>query len=986
MFGGFGQSAPSTFGGFGATPQNQTQNTGFGGFGQPAAQPQQQPSLFGAPSAPSTNTGFGTFGQSTQPSTSTGFGQPQNTTTGGFTGFGQQTQQTPSTGFGGFGSTTTAPPNTGFGGFGQPTTQPTTAGFGTTQQSNNPFGQPAPSGTTGGFGGFGTQPQQPQLGTKFKPYQVTVDRTNDTKGVPTISNYMSITCMPEYVNKSFEELRWEDETNQPASQSSTQPVVTQQSTNTGFGGFGQSQPQQQTSLFGASSTSNTGFGGFGSTTTTPSTSTGFGSFGQQAPQPQSTSGFGGFGSFGSTTQPAQQSGLFGSTGSNMFGQSSGATSGFGGFGSTTTAQPAAPSTGFGGFGGSTGSAFGSTTQPQSTGGFGFGGFGSTAASQPATGGFSMGSTQSTPAPSLFGSNTFGSAQPSTSGFGGFGQSTQPATQTSLFGSNTGTSLFGSNTASSTTGGGFGFGSTAQQPQSSSTFALGGGFGTSSTGSSLFGNTSSSTTSGFGQPSKPGGFGQQSQSASTTSLFGNTTGTSLFGQPQQQQTQSIGLFGQPSQQPQQQQSSLFGQIQQPPTQIQQPQQMIATIDQDPFMSSFLSATQSIQPTRAVPYTPSNVLPVTALSATQSLTNPLSSTQFQSIQPYTNTQSLLPRTIIPPAQSSVLQMRYGSTPMQPSPMQQRPNITQLLTQQSHNSSNQSLIDMLIPKRRLTHLAVPDEIRDEQVLNVNRSNDRLNRSQLALPSAITQSTSTPVQHRNNNNNMNDDKKYYPDISKTPQPVHQLSTRPQTQPVSHNQHDNALDNTNTYHNDSIQPAAPKLSDSTERKYDSPNNKSINTVLQQSNKSHVPILTRPLYYTIPSLDELSTMSTHQLQHIEYFVIGHEQYGRIEWDDVDITDLNLDDIVVFDRNAKTKTCSVEVYGDTYHGVIPPLGEKLNKPATISLQCWPIDYEIKQSNQEQMKKLDRYEIRLRDTTEKMGAEFIEYEKQQGIWIFAVSGFT
>jgi len=112
---------------------------------------------------------------------------------------------------------------------------------------------------------------------------------------------------------------------------------------------------------------------------------------------------------------------------------------------------------------------------------------------------------------------------------------------------------------------------------------------------------------------------------------------------------------------------------------------------------------------------------------------------------------------------------------------------------------------------------------------------------------------------------------------------------------------------------------------------------------------------------------------------------------VDVSGLDLDSIVEFDRDPQTKTCSVEVYGDKYmnnrNNKLPASGEKLNRPAIIALQCWPVDYNPDMADVDVMRrKLDKYEARLRSSTEEMGAEFIEYDKQQGIWIFAVPQFV
>nr|CAB3451274.1 unnamed protein product [Digitaria exilis] len=192
MFGStnpFGQSSTSPFGqtSFG-TPQ---------GFGQaaPAANNPFAPKPFGSPTT--------TFGAQTGTS-------PFGASTGAF---GQQ-QSTPT-----FGTTST-------GAFGQQQNTPT---FGT--PSSSPFGSSTPAfgaspasafGATSSAFGSGSQTAAPAFGqaqfgnqaggTRIKPYAQTpdVDSGTTTSGTQTAAKLDSISAMPEYKDKSHEELRWED--------------------------------------------------------------------------------------------------------------------------------------------------------------------------------------------------------------------------------------------------------------------------------------------------------------------------------------------------------------------------------------------------------------------------------------------------------------------------------------------------------------------------------------------------------------------------------------------------------------------------------------------------------------------------------------------------------------------------------------------------------------------------------------------------------
>ncbi|KAI8991412.1 nucleoporin complex subunit 54-domain-containing protein [Mycotypha africana] len=223
---------------------------------------------------------------------------------------------------------------------------------------------------------------------------------------------------------------------------------------------------------------------FGNTATTTS-NTGFGGFGNSQQQNKPTAGFG---AFGSNTSTAPATSLFGGA-TNTNTNTSNTGSGFGGFGTSNT--PAAPntstSTAFGG--GSTLFGSSNTTQTGSTNTASpFGGIGASTTTNTfgAAGGL-FGSTNKS-GTGLFGSSgtTNTTTKPSTSGFGGFGTTNNTAVNTgsstfsgsSLFGNKqaaTGTSLFGNNATTTGFGGGFSsfgkgglFGTNQQQQQQQNT--------------------------------------------------------------------------------------------------------------------------------------------------------------------------------------------------------------------------------------------------------------------------------------------------------------------------------------------------------------------------------------------------------------------------------------------------------------------------------------------------------------------------------------
>ncbi|XP_021301889.1 nuclear pore complex protein NUP98A-like isoform X2 [Sorghum bicolor] len=245
----FGSSTPA-FGAsptpaFGATSSGSLfgQKPSFGGFGSSPSQPspfgstfqQTQPTFgsttFGASTTPAfgttTTPAFGTtttpaFGATTTPafgSTSTSLFGASSTPAFGSTAFG-----TSATGFGtsgttafgvnsttqGFGSSSTSAFSFGSSpSFGQTTVSSGSTPFGATP---SPFGAPAPAfGSQTAAPAFG----QPQFanqagGTRIKPYAQTPDVDSATSGTQPAAKLDSISAMPEYKDKSHEELRWED--------------------------------------------------------------------------------------------------------------------------------------------------------------------------------------------------------------------------------------------------------------------------------------------------------------------------------------------------------------------------------------------------------------------------------------------------------------------------------------------------------------------------------------------------------------------------------------------------------------------------------------------------------------------------------------------------------------------------------------------------------------------------------------------------------
>ncbi|CAH8522586.1 unnamed protein product [Heterobilharzia americana] len=143
-----------------------------------------------------------------------------------------------------------------------------------------------------------------------------------------------------------------------------------------------------------------------------------------------------------------------------------------------------------------------------------------------------------------------------------------------------------------------------------------------------------------------------------------------------------------------------------------------------------------------------------------------------------------------------------------------------------------------------------------------------------------------------------------------------------------------------------------------------INTSKMNVTSSHPSgvILTKPGYYTLPTLDELTEMIQDEKCIVEDFVIGRRLYGHILFPGfTDVYGLNLDSIVHIRRRE------VVVYPDDEKK--PPVGTGLNKRAEICLESiWPTD-----------KTLER-------ATRRMDARFIEYRPESGSWVFEVKHFS
>ncbi|GJJ16105.1 hypothetical protein Clacol_010384 [Clathrus columnatus] len=965
----FGQ--PSAFGGTSDRPDfSSLPLLGFGTFGQNQQQQQQQQPpqvnpMFGNLATPSSSAtpGTGGFGAFANPGSNNAFGSRPAFGSTATSTFGQPSAFSGNTGgsvFGsGFGSTN--PGSTSA--FGQPS-QPQQSAFGST--TGNVFGKPA------GFGSTALVPTStspvPSSGTANPPFQEVQERDPTSVNSNSVLRFQSITAMPEYRNASFEELRVQDylqgrkvasstssfgstattsafgQPSQPSTSLFGQPSTTgntfgQQQPSTGFGGFGQTQQQQQQPQQSA-------FGAFGQTQqqSQPAPSTGFGTFGQQTQQ-QPTSGFG---AFGQQTQQPQSTSTFGT-----FGQQN--KTPFSAFGGQATQTPNTFSA-FGSNTNSTTSTFGQAPQPQQQQSA-FGGFGQNNAqqqsssflkpsvfgTQPSTSsvfGTSTNQQQQQPQSSIFGTPA-ATQQPTQTGLFGnttatqqsspFGQPPQPPQQTSVFGSQSSGGLFGTtpqnqqqNQQASTTGG---FNSLFSKPAGSSIFGnntatqpsntqnlqnpnpnnplfSGGGglFGNTnnnnqptaaSSGGSLFGSTSTGTGLWGAKPAPSApAFG------STGGLFGNTTQGTQQTQPPVLVYSGMplnSLNSPPEQQPQQQQPTLTASIDQPlPANLPTLPPLAASLNFDKKKSNiFADIALRTSPRLSLHYKPPS-----PSSKTRSLNASTSRWQI----PSNSTPGSSPNKLFPLSQSKSLITPEAFA---------SPGSLQLL-----NGARQSVKKLILDK----HVEKDDilRLRPDAASDAN-AKIRFNPALEAMARAKDNEPTTVLPAKGH------------------------------------------------------PSNSVFASSAEKTTSAASAKVASTPLDPQEGE---------YWCLPTVPELQRLSYNELQAVKDFTVGRVGYGTVQFlEPVDLTTVpSIADIpgkiIAFEHMECT------LYTD--ERLRPPPGEGLNVPARIKLdRCWAPD----KSTREPIKDPEnlKYQQRLRKMQNQEGTEFVNFEKETGVWEFLVQEF-
>ncbi|XP_060808331.1 nuclear pore complex protein Nup98-Nup96 isoform X2 [Amyelois transitella] len=940
-FGSFnaGSSTTTPFGGF-------KTNTGTSAFGAPPA--------FGASTSTQPATGGGLFG-ATQPTTSLfgntaastsappfgaspsgfGFGGGSSTSTGLFaqpannSGLFSSNQNTSA-----FGA---KPSSFGFGG--TSTSATTTGGlFGSTQNTNNSlFGQQQSTGlgtglfsnTTGTFG------QQAATGTGHVKYNPLVGTDVVVKGGTSqnvIIKHHCITCMKEYESKSLEELRLEDYTaGRKGSAGGGMFGGFQQTENKPlFGGstFGQPATTSAPNVFGGGGALNTS-GGFGQTNTF--------SFGNNAQNTTNTTGL-----FG-TAKPA-----FGAP----------ATSGTGLFGAAST-QASTFGTNTSTFG------FGATTQNQTGGLFGAkpatSGFGA-----PATSGFG-GFGAASPAPTLFGAKPQQSAAPAfgtpTPAFGslsgGFGTTT--STAGGLFGAN---NTFGKPAAQAPA---FGFGTT-QQP------TLGTGLGSTGLGGAF--GQKPATATGFG--TLGGTMFQQTNNNTFRTGLDSGLGGGLFNNSSLGGgTLGMGLNTNNS-------GTVLGN-----TSTGNVHEQILTLAARPYGDSPLF--KNLLPDRTT--TAEDVLKPTNPAAVKAALE--SSGGYRVGSPNVNIK-LSVRPATHHDKKSLFDGLEEADASLEDKLSLKPSRKRLVLRQTHRNEEHNSVEQINNNNR----SMPEEqpAQTEPAKSSETSLDELERvkrqvdfnEENSLKNNSERHGSWLTSPKTNNNSWSDNEKaaevgetprLYPNLDKelpaqtAERRASWLTTKPLRKPVNW---------------------SPGCAENSVRELGvrdrSLGKENIDT-LSVSEEEHVPPvsmpphptgikLTRPGYYTIPSLDDLTGyLRPDGSCVVPNFTIGRKNYGNVYYDcEMDVAGLDLDALVHFLNKE------VIVYPEDADK--PPVGEALNRRAIVTLdRVWPRDKTEKRpiTDPERLLKMD-YEGKLRRVCDKHDTKFIEYRPQTGSWVFRVEHFS
>ncbi|KAM4796439.1 LOW QUALITY PROTEIN: nuclear pore complex protein Nup98-Nup96-like [Rhinophrynus dorsalis] len=146
-------------------------------------------------------------------------------------------------------------------------------------------------------------------------------------------------------------------------------------------------------------------------------------------------------------------------------------------------------------------------------------------------------------------------------------------------------------------------------------------------------------------------------------------------------------------------------------------------------------------------------------------------------------------------------------------------------------------------------------------------------------------------------------------------------------------------------------------------------------------ILTKPDYYTMPSMEELAKITDENGDCIvDGFTIGRSGYGSIFFEGtINLANVNFDEIVHIRRKE------VVVYPEDHNK--PPVGEGLNRSAEVTLdEVWPVDKTTRCLIKSPERLAEMNYSKLEAASRKQGANFKEYRPETGSWVFKVKHFS
>ena len=127
----------------------------------------------------------------------------------------------------------------------------------------------------------------------------------------------------------------------------------------------------------------------------------------------------------------------------------------------------------------------------------------------------------------------------------------------------------------------------------------------------------------------------------------------------------------------------------------------------------------------------------------------------------------------------------------------------------------------------------------------------------------------------------------------------------------------------------------------------------------------------------LERMSDDELAAVHAFAVERPDHGRIEWHGrVDVRRADLDrDVRICERDGPPE---VEVYDDDDALAKPPVGSKLSRAATVTLEAVGPASPDDADRAKWRKRVER-------ATRKMGATLVSYDADTRVWKFKTNHF-